>query len=287
MDGFSQNNSQQAIYLEYFGDKNGNKIPDPEEIGIKHFKGDGDFRSDECIELLKEADIVVTNPPFSLFREYVAQLIEYNKKFVIVGHQNATKYKETFRIIKDNKMWLGYGFKGGAGHFINKEYQDYATAGNHKEGMIRVSGVVWLTNMKITKRQEDLILYKKYTSKEYPKYDNYDAIEVSKTKDIPLDYEGVMGVPITFLDKYNPEQFEIVGMTSGRDEFEARPIKKYKNSKQINPDGTVTNGSKANTSSTILYKTRPDGVYYTADNANGYMKVLYTRFLIRNKKVVK
>lgn len=286
MDLFSQNDSEQAIYLEYLGDKNGNRIPDAEEIGIKHFKGDGDFRSDECIELLKEADIVVTNPPFSLFREYVAQLMEYNKKFVIIGHQNATKYKETFRIIKDNKMWLGYGFKGGAGHFINKEYEDYATAENHKKGMIRVSGVVWLTNMKITKRQEDLILYKKYT-KEYPKYDNYDAIEVSKTKEIPLDYEGVMGVPITFLDKYNPEQFEIVGMTSGRDEFEAKPIKKYKNPKQINPDGTITNGSKANTSSTILYKTRPSGVYYTADNANGYIKVLYTRFLIRNKKVVK
>lgn len=285
MDLFSQNDSEQAIYLEYLGDKNGNKIPDPEEIGIKTFKGDGDFRSDECIELLKQADIVVTNPPFSLFREYVDQLMEYNKQFVIVGHQNATKYKKIFRTIKDNKMWLGYGFKGGAGHFINKEYQDYATAGNHKEGMIRVSGVVWLTNMEITKRQEDLILYKKYNPKEYPKYDNYGAIEVSKTKEIPLDYEGVIGVPITFLDKYNPEQFEIVGMTSGRDEFEARPIKKYKNPKQINPDGTITNGSKVNTSSTILYKTRPDGVYYTADNANGYMKVLYTRFLIRNKKL--
>ena len=286
-DLFSQNASEQAIYLEYNGDKNGNNVPDPDEIGIKHLKGDGDFRSKESIGLLKQADIVVTNPPFSLFREYVAQLIEYDKKFVIIGHQNATKYKEVFKIIKDNKMWLGYGFKGGASHFINKHYEDYATAGDRKEGMIRVSGVVWLTNLEINKRQEDLILYKKYTPEEYPEYDNYGAIEVSKTKDIPFDYEGVMGVPITFLDKYNPEQFEILGMTSGRDEFEARPTKKYKNPKQINPDGTIINGSKANTSSTILYKTRPDGVYYIADNADGYMKVLYTRFLIRNKRVVK
>lgn len=287
MDLFSKNDSEQAIYLEYDGDKNGNFEPDPEEIGIKPLKGDGDFRSKESIELLQQADIVVTNPPFSLFREYVAQLIEYDKKFILIGHQNATKYKEIFRLFIDNQIWLGYGFKGGAAHFINEHYEDYASAGDHKDGMIRVSGVVWLTNLDISKRHEDLILYKKYTEEEYPKYDNYDAIEVSKTKEIPCDYDGVMGVPITFLDKYNPDQFELVGMTSGRDEFEATPIKKYTNPIQHNPDGTTTNGSKANTSSTILYDKIPDGVYYTADNAKGYMKVLYTRFLIKNKKVVK
>lgn len=213
MDLFSQNNSEQAIYLEYTGDKNGNNVPDPNEIGIKTLKGDGDFRSKECIELLKQADIVVTNPPFSLFRDYVAQLIEYNKKFVIVGHQNAITYKEIFPLIKDNKLWLGYGFKGGAGHFINEHYEDYATATDRKEGMIRVSGVHWFTNLEINKRHEDLILYKNYTPEEYPKYDNYAAIEVSKTKDIPLDYSGAMGVPITFMDKYNPDQFEILGAT--------------------------------------------------------------------------
>lgn len=283
-DLFSQNNSEKAIYLEYTGDKNGNNVPDLEEIGIINLNGDGDFRSKESIELLKEADIVVTNPPFSLFREYVAQLIEYDKKFVIVGHQNATKYKEIFKLVKENKIWLGNGFKGGASHFINTQYEDYATASDRKEGMIRVSGVVWLTNLDIKKRQEDLILYKKYTPEEYPKYDNYDAIEVSVTKEIPIDYDGVMGVPITFLDKYNPNQFEIVGMTSGRDEFEAKPIKKYINPKQINPDGTITNGSKANTSSTICYTNKPEGVCYTADNVDGYLKVLYTRFLIKNKK---
>lgn len=211
MDLFSQNKSEQAIYLIYDGDKNGNNIPDPEEIGIHPLKGDGDFRSRECIELLKEADIVVTNPPFSLFREYVAQLMEYDKKFLIIGHQNAAMYKEIFPLIMSNKIWLGYGFKGGAGHFISK-YEDRATAGDHREGMIRVSGVHWFTNLEIKKRQDDIILYKHYTPEEYPHYINYDAIEVSKTADIPCDYDGVMGVPITFLDKYNPNQFEILGI---------------------------------------------------------------------------
>jgi hypothetical protein len=210
-DFFSQNNCEQAIYLEYEGDKNGNRIPDAEEIGVKPLQGDGDFRSEECIDLLKQADIVVTNPPFSLFREYVAQLMEYDKKFIIVGNQNAITYKEIFPLIKDNKMWLGYGFPGGAGYFINTHYTDYAAANSHKDGMIRVSGVVWYTNLDIKKHHEDLVLYKHYTPEEFPKYDNYDAINVDKTADIPCDYNGVMGVPITFLDKYNPEQFEIIG----------------------------------------------------------------------------
>ena len=157
---------------------------------------------------------MITNPPFSLFREYVAQLVEYGKKFVIIGHQNAITYKEIFKLIKANKIWLGFGFKGGAGHFISK-YKDTATANDRKEGMIRVSGVHWFTNLDIAKRHEDLILYKTYKGNEtdYPKYDNYDAIEVSKTKEIPMDYAGAMGVPITFLDKYNPEQFEIIWTT--------------------------------------------------------------------------
>jgi hypothetical protein len=213
MDLFSQNNSEQAIYLQYEGDKNNNRVPDVEEIGIHPLQGDGDFRSEEVIELLKQADIVVTNPPFSLFRDYVAQLIEYDKKFVIVGHQNALTYKEIFPLIKKNKLWLGYGFKGGAAHFINTNYEDYAAAEDHKEGMIRVSGVVWYTNLDHNKRHEDLILYKKFNSDEFPKYDNYDAINVDKTKEIPMDYQGSMGVPITFMNKYNPEQFEIIGAT--------------------------------------------------------------------------
>ena len=182
------------------------------ENKLTELKGDGDFRSQECIDLLKQSDIVVTNPPFSLFREYVAQLIEFKKKFLIIGHQNAITYKEIFPLIASNQLWLGYGFKGSAGHFINTHYENYATATDKKEGMIRVSGVHWFTNLPHKKRHEELILWKEYTPEEYPKYDNYDAIEVSKTAEIPKDYAGVMGVPITFLDKYNPEQFEIVGL---------------------------------------------------------------------------
>ena len=183
----------------------------------KLLKGNGDFRSEECIELLKEADIVVTNPPFSLFREYVAQLIEYDKKFIIIGNQNAITYKEIFPLLKENKMWLGFGFKRNCAHFINKHYKDVATDTDHREGMIRVSGVVWYTNLDIQKRHEDLILYKAYSPEDYPHYDNYDAIEVSKVADIPCDYFGCMGVPITFMDKYNPEQFEIVRFRKGND----------------------------------------------------------------------
>jgi hypothetical protein len=212
VDLFSENKSERAVYLIYDGDKRGNHIPDVEDIGVHPLKGDGDFRSQECIELLKQADIVVTNPPFSLFREYVAQLIAYNKKFLIIGHQNAITYKEIFPLIQQNKLWLGYGFKGGAGHFFSC-YKDTATAGDHREGMIRVSGVHWFTNLEIKKRHENLILYKKYNPKEYLTYENYKAIEVGKTADIPYDYTGIMGVPITFMDKYNPNQFEIIGAT--------------------------------------------------------------------------
>lgn len=217
VDLFSMNASEQAVYQIYDGDKDGNNMPDASEIEVRPLQGDGDFRSAECIELLKQADIVVTNPPFSLFREYVAQLIKYDKKFVIVGHQNAITYKEIFPLIRDNKLWLGYGFKGGAGHFYSK-YEDVATAGDHREGMIRVSGVTWFTNLDIEKKHEELILYKRYTPEEYPTYDNYDAINVNKTSDIPCDYEGVMGVPITFLDKYNPDQFEIIKFRKGNDD---------------------------------------------------------------------
>lgn len=216
MELFSQHDAERAIMLEYDGDQDGNRRADPKEIEVTHLKGDGCFKSAECIELLKQADIIVTNPPFSRFREYVAQLMEYDKKFLIIGHQNAITYKEIFPLIKENKIWLGYGFKGGAGHFISR-YEDYATAMDRKEGMIRVSGVHWFTNLEHNKRHEDLILYKEYSPEEYPKYDNYDAIEVSRTKDIPKNWGGAMGVPITFLDKYNPDQFEIIRFRKGND----------------------------------------------------------------------
>lgn len=220
LDLFSDNTSEQAIYLEYTGDKNGNRVPDPSEIGIKYLQGDGDFRSRECVDLLKQADIVVTNPPFSLFREYVAQLVEYDKKFIIIGNLNAVTYKEVFKLIKDNKLWMGHSIHSGDREFqVPSDYPLNAAGSRVDESgnkFIRVKGVRWFTNLDYKERHEDLILYKKYNPEEYPKYDNYDAINVDKTKDIPMDYAGAMGVPITFLDKYNPEQFEIVSSNDFR-----------------------------------------------------------------------
>ena len=216
MDLFSQNQSEQAVYLIYEGDKNGNHTPDANEIGVIPLKGDGDFRSKECIELLKEADIVVTNPPFSLFREYVAQLMEYGKEFLIIGNQNALSYKEIFPLIRDNKMWLGASIHSGDRKFWVPEDYELKAAGCGIDAtgrkFIRVKGVRWFTNLDYKERHEDLILYKNYTPDLYPKYENYDAINVNKTEDIPCDYEGIMGVPITFMDKYNPDQFEIIGL---------------------------------------------------------------------------
>lgn len=213
---FSENKSERAIYLEYDGDKDGNKVPDSEEIGIKPLKGDGDFRSKECIELLKQADIVVTNPPFSLFREYVAQLIEHDKKFVIIGNQNALTYKEIFKLVKENRIWFGHSIHSGDREFgVPKDYPLNAAGCRVDEKgnkFIRVKGIRWFTNLDYEERHENLILYKTYNKKEFPTYDNYNAINVDKTKDIPKDYSGVMGVPITFLDKYNPKQFEIIGI---------------------------------------------------------------------------
>ncbi|OIP60078.1 MAG: modification methylase [Ignavibacteria bacterium CG2_30_36_16] len=223
MDLYSQNDSEQAIYLEYDGDKNGNFEPDQDEIGINPLKGDGDFHSKESIELLKQADIVVTNPPFSLFREYVTQLMEYEKKFVIIGNKNAITYKEIFRWIKENKMWVGNTPMSTDLLFDVPEDFAKELVATKKEGSGYkiVDGVikgraqaVWFTNMDIAKRHEDLILYQKYNEEDYPFYDNYNAINVDKTKDIPVDFNGVMGVPITFLDKHNPDQFDILGMSA-------------------------------------------------------------------------
>lgn len=189
-----------GVALIYEGDKNGNRNPDTEEITIKQLEGNGDFRSEECVEFLKEADIVVTNPPFSLFREYIAQLMKFNKKFLVIGSQNAITYKEVFPLIKNNELWLGMNYV--------KEFKQ-------PNGEIKKFGnICWFTNLSHAKRNKPLDLYKHY-SNEYKHYDNYDAIEVGKVCEIPMDYDGVMGVPITFLDKYCPEQFEILGLMSG------------------------------------------------------------------------
>jgi hypothetical protein len=230
-----------------------NKVPDTNADGsidladverlLKHdanivtpLKESGDFRSAECIELLKKADIVVTNPPFSLFREYVAQLIEYKKKFLILGNKNSITYKEIFKLIKDNKLWVGMMPMGYDILFHVPDEYAKSMVENGKAGSQYkvVNGVVygrspsvWFTNLDTPKRHEKMTLYKKYSPEEYPKYDNYDAIEVSKVVDIPMEYKGAMGVPITFLDKYNPEQFEIIKFRKGDDDKDLKVTGKY------------------------------------------------------------
>ncbi|EBA1657956.1 hypothetical protein HB016_004937, partial [Salmonella enterica subsp. enterica] len=258
----------------------------------RKLKGDddycaGDFRSKECISLLKKADIVITNPPFSLFREYVAQLVKHDKKFLIIGNQNAITYKEIFHLIKDNKLWLGVD-NGGTKWFQVPDNYDIQTESRKKiENGIKyfsMGSIMWFTNLDHKKRHEELILFKKYTPEEYPTYDNYDAIEVSKVADIPVDYDGVMGVPITFLDKYNPEQFSVMGLTNGSCDFDVIPSKRYINAIQVNASGSIINGSKANTRATILLKSYPKNtIYYTADNADGALQIVYARILIRKR----
>ena len=184
---------------------------------LSRLEGDGDFRSAECVELLKQSDVVVTNPPFSLFREYVAQLIQYDKKFLIIGNVNAVKYKELFPLIMQNTLWLGASIHSGDRKFtVPENYTlDAAACGIDENGQkfIRVKGVRWFTNLDYKQRHEELVSVRRYNPDDYPKYVNYDAIEISKTSDIPEDWDGMMGVPITFLDKYNPDQFEIIGQS--------------------------------------------------------------------------
>lgn len=181
---------------------------------LKLLEGSGDFRSKECIELLKESDIIVTNPPFSLFLEYVAQLIEFDKKFIIMGNMNSLHKKEIFKLIKDNKIWTGYGFNLTCEFIMPDHYQKWDRIENGKK-IGKVPAITWFTNLDTHKRHEKMILWKKYSKEEFPKYDNLDAIEVSKVNEIPEDYYGWMGVPDTFLEKFNPEQFELIGIPTG------------------------------------------------------------------------
>jgi hypothetical protein len=265
-DLFSQNTSETAVKLEYHGDRNGDRIPNANEIGVVPLRGDGDFRSPESVALLREADIVVTNPPFSLFRAYVEQLIEHDKKFIIVGHQNAITYKEIFKLIKENKLWLGVDNNGTKWFQVNEDY-DIATESRKKiengKKYFSMGSVVWFTNLDTPKRHEELILVQKYSPEKYPQYDNYDAINVDKVADIPCDYPGAMGVPITFLDKYNPDQFELLGMTD-RDDSWGMKTKKY-TAKDM-PNFADLNGRS------VLFI---DGKYQKT----------YVRLLIRNKNL--
>lgn len=217
--GYKENGH--GVVLIYEGDKNGNRCVDDEEIKVTELQGDGDFRSDECVEFLKEADVIVTNPPFSLFREYVKQLMDYGKKFLIIGNMNAITFKEIFPLIKDNRLWEGISLSGTKCQFDIPEDYDGKNVFIDEFGKrkAKINNAIWFTNIEHKLRKTPLDLYKKYTGHEdeYPKYDNYDAINVDKVSDIPMDYDGVMGVPITFLYKYCPNQFEIVAFRKGED----------------------------------------------------------------------
>jgi hypothetical protein len=248
---------------------------------LTRLKGDGDFRSTECIELLKEADIIVTNPPFSMFREYVAQLIEYKKNFIIIGNTNALTYKEIFKLVKDNKIFTGYtNFNVGMYFFVPDNWEKYHKIEDGRK-IVRNSNSCWFTNLEVKKHNEELVLYKKYSPSEYPKYDNYDAIEVTTYKDIPMDYSGLMGVPITFLDKYNPEQFEIVGITKKLG-FHLR-TKVYPNQIQVDANGEKSVVSKLNDGATLkLDKPPKNKTYYLVDGE--YFIQVYARILIKRKE---
>ena len=237
-----------------FRDYNGDTAEDLDDIkyilshnvggGVRKLKGNGDFRSDECIELLKDADIVVTNPPFSLLREYIAQLIKYEKKFIIIGNVNAITYKEVFPLFMQNKMWLGVGFNGGNAFFslpsakINEIERFAKGVYDSDRELVKFRNCCWFTNLTHDRMPDPMILFRVFSEHPelYPHYDNYDAIEVSKTQDIPCDYDGIMGVPVTFLDKYNSDQFEILGITEKNSPYsigDGKTDRPYINGKRI------------------------------------------------------
>ena len=252
------------------------------ENELTELEGDGDFRSDECLALLDEADIVVTNPPFSLFREYVATLMEHDKKFIIIGNSNAITYKEVFPLIMQNKLWLGVT-RSGTGSMWFRIMDDFPVKSGQKvENGVRyqtIGNSAWFTNLDVKKRHEEMILVKRYTPDDYPHYDNYDAIEVSKIFDIPLDYSGVMGVPITFLGKYNPDQFEIVGITKT---WFGGASKTYDMQTQVSKNGATSTVSKLNDGPALRVSVPPkDKTYYIVDGE--YFIQAYARVLIRNK----
>ena len=246
-------------------------------------KGNGDFRSDECIELLNEADIVVTNPPFSLFREYIKCLVEHNKDFLVIGNQTAVSNKEIFPLIKNGKLW--WGVSDCIRWFIIPDYVDMKHKYNSKgERIAEGARSRWWTNLDHKKRHEKLILWKKYTPEEYPTYDNYDAIEVSKTEMIPCDYYGVMGVPVTFLDKYSPDQFEILGCTQRGCHDLVPDTKKYDDYWEMKQDGTKTGsgGGKTNENGNLEMN---DGKHNYFINDNGHIvQSTYSRIFIRRKE---
>lgn len=285
-------------------DKNKSGKIDIEDLEWNYLDGDGDFRSDEVKKLRDEADIIITNPPFSLFREFVAWIMEANKKYLIIGNVNAITYKEIFPLIKDNKMWTGKRFNQRVNgknmtFLVPDSYEMKGTElfiDENGKKFISVAGTGWFTNLEHGRRHEPLILMSmednlKYSKHKeikkfgYRKYDNYDAIDVSFTDAIPNDYDGNMGVPISFLNKYNPEQFEILGLAPERSDEPVLQLFKYTNAIQHNSNGTQQSGNKVNDGPVIKTKEQPEKYpYYTADNSDGYLQVLYARIIIRFKK---
>ncbi|MFH0831896.1 MAG: adenine-specific methyltransferase EcoRI family protein [archaeon] len=289
-------NSKEAFKLEI------NKVEDSNNDGsigisdvewlLKHnentatpLKQGGDFRSKECIDLLKQSDIVCTNPPFSLFREYLTQLIDYNKKFLIIGNTNALTYKDIFKLFKENKIRTGYtNFNVGMFFIVPKDWKQFHHTDEKGNKIARVSTSCWFTNLDVEKHREFLTLYKKYSPNEYPKYDNYDAINVDKVSEIPMDYKGLIGVPITFLDKYNPEQFEIIALgIVGSIDF-----KSNKKMEILDKNGKPTGKFTVNAKGTLYldYNPKIDKVPSFKDVMTGKLySSIYARVIIKNKKV--
>lgn len=253
------------------------------ENELTELAGDGDFRSKECLELLDEADIVVTNPPFSLFRDYVATLMEHRKKFIIIGNVNAITYKEVFPLIMNNEIWIGASIHSGdRAFYVPDDYPLNASGcGIDADGrkFIRVKGVRWWTNLDYRQRHEELILVKKYSPENYSSYDNYDGINVDATSDIPCDYAGMMGVPITFLDKYSPDQFEILGVTQS---WCGVASKIYPKQVQIDKNGKRSQVTKLNDGAAIKVEVPPKGKTYYDVDGELFVKT-YARVLVRNK----
>ena len=258
------------------------------ENKLTELEGDGDFRSAECLALLDEADIVVTNPPFSILRDYISVLMEHEKSFIIIGNQNVITYKEMFPLLKDNKMWLGY--KSGDMAFMVPDYYEERTTRYWQDETGQkwrsFGNICWFTNLDIRKRHEELILVKRYNEEDYERYDNFDAINVGKVADIPCDFDGVMGVPVTFMDKFNPDQFEIVGLLqSSTDEQAGIPNLRYYNDfREMRQDGTYTGskGGKANGNPVVQGKSKKGNFLYNEETGE-YVHSLYARIAIRNK----
>lgn len=279
-DLFSEHDSDRAVKLEYLGDLNGSGIPDPSEFGVELLQGDGDFRSRESIELLNRADIVVTNPPFSLYRQFIPKMLEHGKKFVLIGPQNAITTKEIFPLIMSGQIW--WGVNSGSMKFkvpLDKEKDglEVDAVGNKFQSF---GNICWYTNLDLPRRHEELILYKSYSPEEYPKYDNYDAIEVSKISEIPKDYFGVMGVPISFLDKHNPDQFEILGIAKS---WFGGASKTYPKQIQVSKNGERKEVTKLNDAPALKVSTKPTGkTYYIVDDE--MYVATYVRILIRRRQ---